>query len=439
MKNLFSGLLLALSVAANAQPILTSWKFNQNGDLASYWAQTGTVGNPSWTYTNTTDSADVLQVCWTATQVYVRSNGMTDNMGKYLNPGTCKSQHFIHRFTRTPKEAATKSISPKVGDIGLLVNGLSVYGLGNASSWNGSSNVPMGPGVWNVEVGKSEGFTLDTAFGAHPQQQGAYHTHLTAFRLYKNVDATKHSPIIGFAFDGFPIYGPFGYTEPMNPSSPVGRMKSGYSLRNITDRTTLPYGVTASQAGPPVNATYPIGTYCEDWEWLASNGGDLDKYNGRLCVTPEYPQGTYAYFTTTDAAGKGVFPYYIGIEYYGEPDKANYPMGPNGNTVSIPSGATCATQTITATDEVLTGKKVEIFPNPARDGQFTVFFDENRFEKMDVLNGLGRVVISKKIEPGAGKAVVETRGVAAVGQGVFFVKLWERGGGFVARKVVVTD
>ena len=35
-------------------------------------------------------------------------------------------------------------------------------------------------------------------------------------------EPTNHSPIIGWAYDGNPIYGPFGYTDPDDINSPVG-------------------------------------------------------------------------------------------------------------------------------------------------------------------------------------------------------------------------
>jgi len=158
--------------------------------------------------------------------------------------------------------------------------------------------------------------------------------------LYKNTATTIHSPLVGFAFDGYPIYGPYGYSVATNATSAVARMKSGDSLRNITTRTTLPCNLAASQTGSAVSTTYPIGTYCEDYEWLAANGGDLDKYNGRFCVTPDYPSGTYAYFVTIDATGKAAFPYYIGIEYYGTPDNKNFAVGMSGNGLSIPKAVT---------------------------------------------------------------------------------------------------
>ena len=43
----------------------------------------------------------------------------------------------------------------------------------------------------------------------------------------------------------------------------------------------------------------------------------LDQHNGRFCVTPEYPAGTYAYFATETDTGLPVYPYLIGNTFYG--------------------------------------------------------------------------------------------------------------------------
>jgi hypothetical protein len=48
-----------------------------------------------------------------------------------------------------------------------------------------------------------------------------------------------------------------------------------------------------------------------------NNSGDLDQYNGRLTVTPQYPIGTYAYFLTIDSTGAPAFPYVLGLQYCG--------------------------------------------------------------------------------------------------------------------------
>jgi hypothetical protein len=50
---------------------------------------------------------------------------------------------------------------------------------------------------------------------------------------------------------------------------------------------------------------------------------DLDEYNGRYCVTPEFPGGTYAYFVAISSNGTPVYPYNLGFGYYGDPIGGN--------------------------------------------------------------------------------------------------------------------
>jgi hypothetical protein len=119
-------------------------------------------------------------------------------------------------------------------------------------------------------------------------------------------------------------------------------MVSGYVPRNGlygTDnlstngaaRSTIPawaqraYDASAGQSGPAVSSSYPFGRYMEDNDYLGDHGYtqgvdfDLDEYNGRYCVTPDFPNGTYAYFVCIDAGGNPVFPYNIGRAFYGSP------------------------------------------------------------------------------------------------------------------------
>ena len=70
--------------------------------------------------------------------------------------------------------------------------------------------------------------------------------------------------------------------------------------------------------------TEPMGTFIDDYEYVEGLG-TLDRYNGRCCVTPEYPNGVYAYFCTIKGvAGEPVFPYFIGPNFYGEADQVNW-------------------------------------------------------------------------------------------------------------------
>jgi hypothetical protein len=337
----------SISGARAQTKIISTWTRNTTAKTSSYWYKA--TGSSTYTLTPTTDSADVLKVAYTNDSVWIYSHGMTNNMGAYGNPGVCSSQTYVHRFPRVPVVTSGKTVSPKVGQIGLLLNGIPIYGLGDAKSYSTSTGTNLsqssgGGGVWNVEVYLSEGVSLDTAFSAHPQQGGAYHSHAKPKRLYQNYASTVHSPIIGWAFDGYPVYGPYGYTSALSSASGISRMKTGYSQRNISTRTTLPTipngGGNASSAGPAISGTFPIGTYIEDYEWLSANGGDLDQYNGRYCVTPEFPSGTYAYFVTIDASGTPQFPYIIGPYYYGVPVTSNYAnAGTTTNSLSIPASA----------------------------------------------------------------------------------------------------
>ena len=74
-----------------------------------------------------------------------------------------------------------------------------------------------------------------------------------------------------------------------------------------------------------MSGTYPLGRYLEDNDYLGDLGFtqgvqyDLDEFNGRYCVTPEFPNGTYAYFVCINSNGAPLFPYNIGRQFYGSP------------------------------------------------------------------------------------------------------------------------
>jgi hypothetical protein len=116
-------------------------------------------------------------------------------------------------------------------------------------------------------------------------------------------DGTTHSKIIGWAYDGNPIYGPYGYSNPKDKNSTIKKLESGYSL-SLTNVQNRPSG-------------FDLGFFVEDFKY--TNNGDLDEYNGRFCITPEYPNGIYAYFATSqlDIFGNviGQFPYFIGSSF----------------------------------------------------------------------------------------------------------------------------
>ena len=120
-----------------------------------------------------------------------------------------------------------------------------------------------------------------------------------------------HSPILGWAYDGNPIYGPYGYSNPVVPGSGIARQTSSYSLLSTTPATR------------PSTTQYPLGSFVDDYEFVQGSGS-LDINNGRFCVTPEYPDGRYCYFITVNNFGAGVYPYIIGTTYYSVPSENNF-------------------------------------------------------------------------------------------------------------------
>jgi hypothetical protein len=244
-----------------------------------------------------------------------------------------------------------------------------------------------------------------------------------------------HSKILGMSFDGYPIYGPYGYLDSVKT---VGKMTSSYRLREedelpgnrpiVTEEETITYAVTVSNDKFAFDGTVPnflnlfrgktyifnqddssndgnqllISTRIDGWHGILigdtdyvyaaphntayyldgtqvtyqnyingfdaaltrelrfqvpvdapralyafaytnpeygtrlvqdgyllgdlvndyiydSNEGILDEYNGKFGPTPEYPNGTYAYFMTEDESDNPVYPYVIADRFYGVP------------------------------------------------------------------------------------------------------------------------
>jgi len=125
-----------------------------------------------------------------------------------------------------------------------------------------------------------------------------------------------HSKILGYAFDGNPIYGPYGYTNKIGGS--VSIMETSYRITDIQR----------------VNGTLPDGSYIDDFVYEPGLG-DLDQFNGRDCITPDYPAGTYAYFVTVDPENINLprYPYILGPTYRNVPIIVQTTGIMNGNFV----------------------------------------------------------------------------------------------------------
>lgn len=384
MKRLLSTLamgLIASATFAQTSPAITAWLQNTTGITGRHYVK----GNS--TPINDNIPANVQKVQYSANFVYVSCSGIPAYIiGPYLdgNPSQGTNQNNIYKIPLNPVKNTGTPTPTTGGNIGAFINGVALFDYRDGVSYNistgtnqGGPGGGMGNGVWNRDAVVAERAGFDCAKG-HPAM-GNYHHHQnpSAFKLdlktVSNVcdlyladglyviDSAKHSPLLGFAYDGFPIYGAYGYKN-VDGSGGVVRMKSSYSLRDITVRTHYANGTDVTD-GPAVNATYPLGLYREDYQYNPTSTATpdyLDEHNGRFCITPEYPNGTYCYFATVDANWNSAYPYVVGPTFYGVRSVTRVASVTEATTVYT---GLSATQDASGLDKV----DIAVYPNPSAD------------------------------------------------------------------------
>lgn len=300
-------------------------------------------------------ASNVQSVNYTASNVYVSCTCIPGyDIGPWAgNPNTPANQNFCFSITRTPVKNNGNLIATPLGHIGVWTNGVSLFNVSDAMSYNNQ-------GVWFRNAYFFEGPSFDDCLG-HPQQQGEYHTHVNPTCLYDDQATSVHSPIIGYAFDGFPIYGAYAYSDTAGLGV-IKRMTPSYRTRTMSDRTTLPNGSVASSAGPAINGQYPLGAFIQDFEYVPGLG-NLDEHNGRFAVTPDYPAGIYAYYVAIDSNQTPIYPYLLGPTFYGTVPAGNTGMQSGHNT--IPGNATLYIPTTGF--ENLSSNRIATYPNPVAD------------------------------------------------------------------------
>jgi hypothetical protein len=263
--------------------------------------------------------ANIQQVRYTSTNVYVKATSIPDyNIGGFNgNPNIPANANATFDIPRNPTPApANAHTATGLGAIGVLVNGVEVFNMSDARSYNNLN-------VWHNNAGYVEAPSFDAAKG-HPQQQGVYHNHMVPLSLESELGANSTAPkLLGYAIDGYPILSAYAS---LTAGAPTVKMTSGYQLKSYA-------GGVRGNGGPNVSAQYPLGYFEEDYQWTAG-AGNLDQYNGALVYTPQFPSGTYAYFATTDQTGANpAYPYLLGPQYYGTPNPDNLP----GGTITVPA------------------------------------------------------------------------------------------------------
>ena len=228
--------LFSLFIYSQDNPVITSWLQNTS-ETGSYYFS----GN------STPVSNNILVNCqsveYSEDFAYITTQGIPAYpTGPFLdnNPSTAQAQNNIYKMPLNPQPNNGNPTSTTGGNIGVFINGVALFDYRDGVAWNNNTNYlcggpgnppcPGGPMTnqnWNRDAIPAEMGGFDCSKG-HPAQ-GNYHHHQnpSAFKLDLEVvsdvcnlydaeglyaiDSNSHSPLIGYAYDGYPIYGAYGY------------------------------------------------------------------------------------------------------------------------------------------------------------------------------------------------------------------------------------
>jgi hypothetical protein len=229
----------------------------------------------------------------------IKSNGIPDHeVGRFPNrgnPNGIQAQKYRYEVPLKPK-VAREAIVMVRQPFGIALNGV-VFDPGTAEFFQRDRS-----SKWNYEaLSGAVKLGLDQNH-AHVQPNGAYHYHGLPSKLFETLsDGEQDMTLVGWAADGFPIYGLYGTKDPLDADSEIVELKSSYQIK---------------AGSRPTGSDSPKGDYdgsfTIDYEYVASSG-DLDECGGRFGVTPEFTEGTYYYVLTED------YPF-IPRKFKGEPD-----------------------------------------------------------------------------------------------------------------------
>lgn len=241
-------------------------------------------------------------------QRIITSNGIPDHAtGRFpnrSNPNAISEQSY--RFTVPVNPQVSSRPTPmRRQPFGIALNGV-VFDPGTAEAWQNDRR-----SGWRYEaLGGAFSLGLDANHG-HVQPTGAYHYHGLPRDLLESLSGGEaRMTLMGWAADGFPIYGKWGYADASDPNSGLVALTSSYQLKS---------GERPTDSGQP-GGTYD-GVFVEDFEY-GDGQGDLDACSGRFGVTPEFPDGTYYYVLTED------FPF-VPRFFKGTPDRSFSRGGPS--------------------------------------------------------------------------------------------------------------
>jgi hypothetical protein len=422
----------SISVAQN-NPIITAFIQNHTEITGRHYIQ----GNS----TPIEDGvlANIQSVDYSEDWVYITATGIPAYItGPFLdgNPSLAQNQNAIYKLPLIPIENTGTATATNGGNIGIFINGVSLFDYRDGVAWNndtmslcggppgGNPPCPGGPNSnqdWNRDAIPAEmgGFDCNKA---HPAM-GNYHHHQnpSAFNLdlivVSNIcdtypadglyviDTESHSPLIGFAYDGFPIYGAYAFAN-ADGTGGIVKMNSSYELPGATTRVN----------GPDVDNTYFEGYFREDYNYVFhTEDYYLDEHNGRFAITPEYPEGIYAYYATVDENHNSAYPYAVGPTFYGNV------VAENVNTINEDTINYDSSLGIESFNE--SNLNLVIYPNPAQDFIAIQSNMVNENLKLELINELGQVIITNQILQGSTLSIME---IHTLYNGIYFLRVYKQ-------------
>ena len=193
---------------------------------------------------------------------------------------------FAHTITRTPSFTESPTYISQEIKNGIFLNGvrLDIFSAGCYQPTDAQADefgeIPIGcssDADWLLDPLSTESKFGADLHNAHTQPGGLYHYHGSPMAMFDDNPGPDGSPVIGFAADGFPIYGPYFFDD---ATGTVRKAVSGYTLKA---------GRRGERSDTNPGGDY-TGRYNDDWEF--SDAGDLDECNGMTVG------GQYGYYAT---------------------------------------------------------------------------------------------------------------------------------------------
>ena len=212
------------------------------------------------------------------------------------NPNTISEQNVNATFALCPSLISENGVAVG-GPGGVIAYALNSVkfdpGTAGRCTDTGSCSLGPGPGSWNIEaLGHSTFDFGDDMNHAHVQPSGEYHYHGIPELYLTNLGNGEAMTLVGWAADGFPVYARYGYTDANDSSSAIKVVKPSWQLKSNGD-------IGRPNTNARTGQSIPLGAFTQDFEYVAGSG-DLDQCNGRIGVTPEFPNGIYHYMVTDD-------------------------------------------------------------------------------------------------------------------------------------------